>query len=71
MTCARCGSDDVGIESCWACDGDGEYDLHDEDPVNYAEGEEYETCGICEGQGGYLICYACIAAQKEKERAAK
>ena len=40
--CPKCGSDDVEWETCTACWGEGEHDLHEEDGVNYAEGEEYE-----------------------------
>lgn len=37
------------------CD-DGYVDEHDDDPVNYAEGEEYYPCPECRGRGGYWIC---------------
>lgn len=57
--CAVCGSDDVEWDRCWACHGDGEFDLHDEDPVNFCEDEEYEQCDECEGLGAYLICHTC------------
>lgn len=59
-SCPKCGSDDVEWERCWQCHGEGEFDLHDEDGVNYAPGEEYEQCTECNGRGGYLICHACI-----------
>jgi hypothetical protein len=36
---------------CW----DGEYDLHDEDAINYAEGT-WAPCGECDGKGGYWVC---------------
>lgn len=63
-TCPKCGSDDVEWESCWVCHGDGEFDLHDEDPVNFGEGEEYERCEECRGRGGYLICHTCAEHAK-------
>jgi DnaJ-class molecular chaperone len=58
-TCPKCGSDDFEWEECWACFGEGEFDLHEEDPVNFAEAEEFETCYECDGEGGYFVCHAC------------
>ena len=58
-TCPKCGSDDVEWERCWQCHGDGEFDEHDDDPINFAPGESYETCSECRGHGGYLLCHAC------------
>ena len=40
--CPRCGSYDTEWEPCFECLGEGEFDLHDDDPVNYAPDEEYE-----------------------------
>lgn len=41
---------------CWQCGGDGEFDLYDEDPLNFSPGEEYENCDVCGGEGGYWDC---------------
>jgi hypothetical protein len=60
--CGKCGSYDVTWEQCWHCYGDGEFDLHEDDSINYAPGEEYEQCSECRGVGGYQICHACIKA---------
>lgn len=57
--CRKCGSDDCEWEQCWQCHGECAFDLHDEDGVNYAPGEEYETCPECNGNGGYLVCHNC------------
>jgi DnaJ-class molecular chaperone len=60
--CPKCGDYDVEWERCWKCAGDGEFDLHEEDAINFAPGEEFEACDECRGKGGYLICHACIRA---------
>ncbi len=40
--------------------------MHDDDPVNFMEGAEFEACDECEGKGGYLVCHNCQrAANKE------
>ena len=65
-TCPKCGSSDCERESCYACLGEGGFDLHDEDAVNYAEGEEIEKCDECGGHGSYWICHGCIALAKAK-----
>ncbi len=57
--CAKCGSGDTEWVQCEQCHGAGEHDLHEEDAVNYAEGEEYETCEECKGKGGWVECREC------------
>jgi DnaJ-class molecular chaperone len=57
-TCRTCGAE-MEWERCWQCFGDGEYDLHEEDPVNFAPDETFEPCEECNGRGGYLVCIAC------------
>ena len=52
-TCTICGSP-LEWEECWnGCD-DGYFDMYDEDPLWYDEGEE--MCEICRGTGGYWVC---------------
>jgi len=63
--CTVCGAD-MEWEDCWnGCD-DGYFDLYDEDPINYAPDEEYETCDICKGKGGYWVCPDAERHEKEK-----
>ena len=57
--CPKCGSDDGEWESCWQCFGEGDFDPNDDDPINYAPGEEYEECSECYGNGGYWVCREC------------
>ncbi len=64
--CPKCGSDDTDWEQCWNCHGEGGFDMHDDDPINYGPGEETEACLECGGHGGYLICHQCIRNAKEK-----
>lgn len=54
-TCNVCGSDLEWVD-CWECGGEGEHDLHEEDPINFSPGEEYETCRLCRGNTGWLEC---------------
>lgn len=58
-TCEKCGSGDIEWVDCDECHGEGQHDLYDEDPVNYAEGEEYEQCETCSGKGGWTECHGC------------
>lgn len=53
--CTVCGGY-MDWADCWQCGGDGEFDLYDEDPINFSPGEEYERCNECEGKGGYWEC---------------
>lgn len=41
--------------SCWHCHGAGQFDEADYDGVNYAPGEEIETCPECNGRGGWRV----------------
>lgn len=52
--CEICGSL-MTWEDCWnGCD-DGYFDMYDEDPLWYDEGD-LELCEICHGHGWYYIC---------------
>jgi DnaJ-class molecular chaperone len=66
--CPRCGSDDMEWEECYVCDGEGEFDAYDDDPINYAPGEEYEMCRECSGNGGFLVCQSCISRAEQLEK---
>lgn len=52
--CSICGGP-MEWEDCWnGCD-DGYFDMYDEDPLWYDEGD-LEMCEICKGMGGYWLC---------------
>lgn len=51
--------DDTGWITCWQCGGDGEFDDYEDDPINFAPGESYETCSECRGKGGWVVCGVC------------
>jgi DnaJ-class molecular chaperone len=44
---------------CWACFGEGGQDAYEDDPINYAPGEEWEECDECRGAGGHKVCPIC------------
>ena len=48
---------DMERVDCWCCGGEGEFDEHDSDPVNYSPGEEFEVCSECAGRGFFLLCW--------------
>lgn len=58
--CPVCGSDDVRTRSCdvIGCE-DGQIDEYDDDPINFAPGEEYTTCQECYGFGYLCWCAKC------------
>ena len=60
--CPYCGHPETRWKECDAigCD-EGWVDLYDDDPINYAEGEEYEPCHECHGQGHQWRCPNCGA----------
>lgn len=44
---------------CWnGCD-DGWFDEYETDAINFAPGEEWRPCDICESEGGWLVCGSC------------
>lgn len=56
-TCERCKGDSMWT-SCWSCGGEGGTDGEDlmsEDPLWYGP-EDFRTCDICNGKGGYYVC---------------
>lgn len=53
--CEKCGSE-MDWADCWQIDcEDGQYDLGEEDCINYDLGT-YVTCETCEGKGGWWYC---------------
>lgn len=56
-TCDHCEGDSMWT-SCWSCGGEGGTDGEDlmsEDPLWYGP-EDFRTCDICNGKGGYYVC---------------
>ena len=53
-SCPECGSD-MTWEDCGACDGTGEINVYDDDPLWYDE-DDTVRCNQCEGSGGYWLC---------------
>ena len=45
---------------CEACDGDGEYECYEEDPLWY-DPDDTKPCPQCAGIGGWYICPYCIS----------
>jgi len=58
--CPRCGEYQVHFRSCdqIGCE-DGWCDEHDDDPINFAPGQEYAMCRECYGFGVLRWCRAC------------
>lgn len=59
--------DNTGWVQCWNCFGEGEFDEHDDDPINFSPGEAYETCSECRGEGGWVVCGECNVDNPEVE----
>ena len=57
--CPRCGHTPTHWRDCTAFCGEGFIDLHDDDPINYAPGEEIEPCPECLGTGIEHWCPKC------------
>lgn len=69
--CPKCGSHDTEWQACWVCHGEGGFDANDEDPINFAPGESWETCDECGGHSGYLFCHGCAAKARAASADAK
>jgi DnaJ-class molecular chaperone len=52
-----CGGCDGERIECWKCGGEGFFDLHEDDPLAFAPGEQ-EACEECRGRGFYKVCWA-------------
>lgn len=66
-SCDECGSD-LYWEDCWSCGGEGGTDgeeLMMEDPFWYSP-DDFRTCDICDGKGGWNICLNAKNHKKEK-----
>lgn len=59
--------DHTGWVPCWACGGAGGNDAHEDDAINYAPGEEWETCDECKGKEGWHVCPVCCADNPDVE----
>jgi predicted amidophosphoribosyltransferase len=59
--CKNCGNKLKRIE-CWQCEGEGVSD-HDcgEDVCACRFPEPNVTCGICNGEGSWMVCMFCTA----------
>lgn len=53
-SCPICGTDLERVD-CPVCMGEGEFDLHEDDPLLFAPGE-IDPCTWCDGEGSYLEC---------------
>lgn len=58
LVCPNCHHYPTRARACIHCD-DGWLDEYEDDPVNYAPGEEYERCQECNGSGIERWCPEC------------
>jgi predicted RNA-binding Zn-ribbon protein involved in translation (DUF1610 family) len=60
QSCPKCGSSEVMRRECdcLSCD-EGFIDEHEDDPINYMEGEMYRPCSECGGHGAHVWCRNC------------
>ena len=58
--CPKCGDLETRSRACdeWNCD-DGLIDEHEDDPINFARGEEFSMCQECFGTGIVRWCSKC------------
>lgn len=60
-TCPECGTP-MEWSPCHMIDcEEGNYDLYEEDPINYDPGT-YAACSECDGEGGSWYCPKCSKA---------
>ncbi len=57
---------ETGWIVCWSCGGSEFYDLYEEDPLMYDEGD-IEACEVCKGKGGFAVCAECNADNPDVE----
>lgn len=62
MYCPKCGNE-YEFVTCWNCDGEGQFDLYEEDPINESPGT-FETCDECDGEGEIEYCHQCNEKRK-------
>jgi len=65
--CRKCGCE-AEFEDCWSCGGEGCFDMHDDDPVNYAPEDTYYDCDECYGEGGWLVCPYCTKQARKADK---
>ncbi len=56
--CPSCGCDHTWTRICCHCNGESFYDLHEDDPFWYDQGET-EECRECAGTGSEHWCREC------------
>ncbi len=54
LQCPACGRN-MREASCWACGGQGKFDLHDYNPL-YINPGSFRDCDICSGTGKEVWC---------------
>lgn len=59
--CQKCEGEWV---ECWNGCEEGWVDEYDDDPINYAPGQEFRQCNQCHGNGGWTVC-TCDASTEE------
>ena len=50
-----CG-EQMEVEDCPACGGEGYFDCYEEDPINFFPGEMWDKCTECNGKGFLIVC---------------
>lgn len=68
--CPACGHHTTHFRHCAECDS-GFIDEHDDDPINFAPGEEFTVCQECCGHGIERWCPKCGADYWRASIAAK
>lgn len=60
--CPKCGNPNTHYRRCgnFGCE-EGFIDEHDDDPINFAPGEEFMECDECSGHGVERWCPKCGA----------
>lgn len=58
--CPKCGNGREWVQcDALGCE-DGEVNYFESDPLWYGcEEDAWETCDLCDGEGGWWICYRC------------
>lgn len=64
--CSKCGSFEVVSVTYWQCGGKGGEDgddLMEIDPLWYGP-DDFRTCDICRGKGGFDVCARCASEEE-------
>ncbi len=59
--CAECDGELEWV-MCEQCEGLGDIDEYDADPVNHIPEEDFMPCSPCDGRGGWDLCPTCCPA---------